>query len=78
MLIADTTAGDYAILALIAALIVTLIAALVYAWWLPISIARKRKHPQVEAITLCTVFAIVFWPLWIAAMIWAHTVPERH
>jgi hypothetical protein len=42
---------------------------------LPGEIARARKHPQAEAISICGWMGIVTLVLWPVAMVWAHLVP---
>lgn len=44
---------------------------------LPGAIARKRNHPQAEAVGLCGWMGIVTIVLWPLAMVWAHVVPGR-
>ncbi len=54
--------------------IVAIFAALAY---LPISIAKRRGHENYPAIKTCALLAILLWPLWFVAMIWAYTGPDR-
>ena len=42
---------------------------------LPGEIARARKHPQAEAISVCGWMGIVTLVLWPVAMVWAHLTP---
>jgi len=42
---------------------------------LPGEIARARRHPQAEAISICGWMGIVTLVLWPVAMVWAHLVP---
>ena len=42
---------------------------------LPGKIARKRSHPQAEAIHICSLLGLVIFPFWMAALLWAYIVP---
>jgi len=44
---------------------------------LPGAIARKRNHPQADAISVCGWMGIITIVLWPIAMVWAHVVPRR-
>ncbi len=57
--------------------IATVVVALAWIWYLPIAEAKRRQHPKLEAITVCTVLSLLLWPLWFGAMIWAHTEPVK-
>jgi hypothetical protein len=39
----------------------------------PGKVAKQRKHPQIRAIEVTAVMGLLFFPLWIAALIWAHS-----
>jgi hypothetical protein len=39
---------------------------------LPGDIATERNHPQVEAITVCSILGLLVFPFWMAALIWAY------
>jgi hypothetical protein len=43
----------------------------------PGAIARKRNHPQAEAIGVCGWMGIITIVLWPIAMVWAHLGPQR-
>jgi hypothetical protein len=45
------------------------------AW--PGDIARRRNHPQAEAISVCGWMGVITIVLWPIAMVWAHVVPGR-
>ena len=54
------------------------IALLGLAYWaatLPGNIARTRRHPHRDAISLCGLIGAFIWPMWLVALVWAHTVP---
>ena len=57
-------------------LIVLLAALLLVAAWLgaaPGKIARKRNHPQADAVNVCGWLGLItFGPPWIVAMVWAY------
>jgi hypothetical protein len=61
-------------------MIVLILVVLVIAAWLgaaPGKIARKREHPQAEAITICGWLGLItLGPAWIVAMVWAFTRPR--
>ena len=44
---------------------------------LPGEIARARKHPQAEAISICGWMGIITLLLWPIAMVWAYINPPR-
>ena len=45
---------------------------------MPGDIARKRNHPQADAITaLGWIGIITLGPAWLAALVWAYTKPHR-
>jgi hypothetical protein len=39
----------------------------------PGKVAKLRKHPQLKAIEVTSVMGLLIFPLWIAALIWAHS-----
>lgn len=39
----------------------------------PGKVAKERKHPQLRAIEVTSVMGLLIFPLWIAALIWAHS-----
>jgi len=42
---------------------------------LPGVIAKKRHHPQAEAIEITAYLGLIAFPLWMAALIWAYLKP---
>lgn len=42
----------------------------------PIRVAERRRHPHREAIKIAALCGLLFLPFWLAAAVWAHTVPE--
>ena len=42
---------------------------------LPGKIARKRGHPQAEAIHICSLLGVIILPFWMAGLLWAFIVP---
>jgi uncharacterized BrkB/YihY/UPF0761 family membrane protein len=42
---------------------------------LPGNIAKKRKHPQADAIQVSSLLGLLILPLWFLAFIWAYTKP---
>jgi hypothetical protein len=67
----------------IASLLLILFAVIVIVWGiavvhtLPGKIAKKRGHSQVEAIEITSYLGLLVFPLWMAALIWAHLVPVK-
>lgn len=59
------------------AVIAVAIGLVIWLGFLPGMVARSRGHPSADAIRLCGLFGILFWPLWIIAAIWAYTGPRR-
>lgn len=39
----------------------------------PTKIATKRKHPQTKAIEVTSIMGLIFFPLWVFALIWAYS-----
>ena len=39
----------------------------------PGKVAKLRNHPQSRAIEVTALMGLIFFPLWIAALIWAHS-----
>lgn len=39
----------------------------------PGKVAKQRKHPQLRAIEVTSVMGLLIFPLWIFALIWAHS-----
>lgn len=42
---------------------------------LPGKIARRRGHPQAEAIRICSLLGLIVFPFWMVALLWAYTRP---
>lgn len=40
---------------------------------LPGTIARRRRHRNASAISICGIIGAVIWPAWIVAIVWANT-----
>lgn len=38
----------------------------------PVAVARRRGHPQIEAIRICAYIGILFFPAWLVALVWAY------
>ena len=39
----------------------------------PGKVAKLRNHPQTRAIEVTSLMGLIFFPLWVAALIWAHS-----
>jgi hypothetical protein len=67
----------------IASLVLILFAVIIIVWGiaivhtLPGKIAKKRGHSQVEAIEITSYLGLLVFPLWMAALIWAHLGPVK-
>lgn len=59
-------------LALIVMCVVVIVVGIYEIHSLPGDIARKRAHPQAEAITVCSVLGLLVFPLWMFALVWAY------
>jgi hypothetical protein len=42
---------------------------------LPGKIARRRGHPQAEAISICSLLGLIVFPFWMVALVWAYMRP---
>ena len=43
---------------------------------IPGVVADQRQHPNAKAIGMCSIVGVFFPPLWLVALIWAHTGPD--
>jgi hypothetical protein len=63
----------------IASLTLILFGIIIMAWGIymihmyPGKVAKQRKHPQLRAIEVTSVMGLLIFPLWIFALIWAHS-----
>ena len=57
-------------------LVATILGAVVWLAILPGKVARRRGHPQAEAINVAGWLGILTGIVWIVAMIWAYTVVD--
>lgn len=55
--------------------IVLIVYTIVVLHMLPGKIARKRNHPQVNAIEICSLMGLIIFPFWMVAMVWANFRP---
>jgi hypothetical protein len=69
------TALDVVAILVLGIVAVVVIALLVVLAILPGTIAKKRQHPQTDAIRVTGYLGILFAPLWLFAFIWAYTRP---
>ena len=42
---------------------------------LPGEIAKRKGHPQAEAIRICSLLGLIVFPFWMFALIWAYVRP---
>jgi uncharacterized BrkB/YihY/UPF0761 family membrane protein len=75
----DQIMGGLGIFALIVLLtiIATILGAIVWLAILPGKVARRRGHPQAEAINVAGWLGIFTGIVWIVALIWAYTVADN-
>jgi len=59
-------------LALIFFCVVTIVVGIYKIHSLPGDIARKRGHPQTDAITICSILGLMVFPFWMFALVWAY------
>ena len=43
---------------------------------LPSQIAKSRGHPSADAIGMCSIVGVVFFPIWLVALLWAYSNPR--
>jgi uncharacterized membrane protein YidH (DUF202 family) len=55
--------------------IVVIIVGIIKVHELPGIIAKKRSHPQKDAIHVTSLLGLLILPLWFIALIWAYTKP---
>ena len=68
------TGLDVFALVILAVLLCTAVGAALVLAGLPGRIARDRKHPQAEAISVCGWLGLLTGVVWIVALVWAYTV----
>jgi uncharacterized membrane protein len=39
----------------------------------PVKVARKRNHPQSQAIFVTSLLGLIIFPLWMLALVWAYS-----
>ncbi len=62
-------------LGLVFFVIVLIVYCIVALHTLPGKIARKKNHPQVGAIEVCSLMGLIIFPFWMVAMVWANFRP---
>ncbi len=68
--------GIFALIVLLT-LVATILGAVVWLAILPGKVARRRGHPQAEAINVAGWLGILTGIVWILALIWAYTVADN-
>ena len=63
----------YISLFLIVSIFIIIVAGIYMIHTYPGKVAAKRKHPQLKAIEVTSLTGLLFFPLWIFALIWAHS-----
>ena len=70
----DVTPAEAFGMLLVAVIGIPLIILIAY---IPPRIAKARGHESADAIGVCSAIGLFIWPLWVVALIWAHTGPDR-
>ena len=68
---------NYVALFLIFFTVLVIVVGIVVIHELPGKIAEQRRHPQVDAIKIMSYLGLIAFPLWMAALIWAHVKPWK-
>ena len=55
--------------------VIVIIVGIIKVHELPGEIARRRGHPQAEAIRICSLLGLVVFPFWMVALLWAYIKP---
>ena len=62
-------------LGLVFFVIVLVVYCIVVLHTLPGKIAKKKNHPQTEAIEICSLMGLIVFPFWMVSMVWANVRP---
>ena len=62
-------------LGLIVFSVIVIVVGIIKVHELPGEIARRRGHPQADAIRICSLLGLIIFPFWMFALLWAYTVP---
>ena len=62
-------------LCLILISVVVIVVGIIKIHELPGEIAARRKHPQAEAIRICSLMGLIIFPFWMVALLWAYMKP---
>ena len=62
-------------LCLILMCVVVIVVGIIKIHELPGEIAARRKHPQAEAIRICSLLGLIVFPFWMFALLWAYMKP---
>ena len=62
-------------LCLILISVVVIVVGIIKIHELPGEIAARRKHPQAEAIRICSLLGLIVFPFWMIALLWAYMRP---
>ena len=62
-------------LCLILMCVVVIVVGIIKIHELPGEIAARRKHPQAEAIRICSLMGLIIFPFWMVALLWAYMRP---
>ena len=62
-------------LCLILMCVIVIVVGIIKIHELPGEIAARRKHPQAEAIRICSLMGLIVFPFWMIALLWAYMRP---
>ena len=62
-------------LGLILTCVIIIVVGIIVVHELPGKVARKRGHPQAEAIHICSLLGLIIFPFWMFALLWAYVKP---
>ena len=62
-------------LGLIVFSVVVIVVGIIKVHELPGEIAKRKGHPQSEAIRICSLLGLIVFPFWMFALVWAYVRP---
>ena len=55
--------------------VVVIVVGIIKVHGLPGDIAKRKGHPQAEAIRICSLLGLIVFPFWMFALLWAYIKP---
>ena len=55
--------------------VVVIVVGIIKVHELPGDIAKRKGHPQAEAIRICSLLGLIVFPFWMFALLWAYIRP---